>query len=186
MIIPAIGLSLATATLVGQNIGARQVARAEQIARLGAGFSFTSLTIVGVIVFVWARPIAAFFVPHDPLVIAETVRFLHIVALSFGLIGLQFAIQGVFRAAGQMIVTMVLVLLSAFVIQFPLAYTLSKHTRLGIQGLWWSFPATTSVMTIVTLAWFVRGDWKRSRLTDAAAEVENVSEEILIEEGVRQ
>lgn len=186
VIIPAIGLSLATATLVGQNIGARQIARAERIARLGAAVSFTSLTVAGVVVFVCARPMAAFFVPHDPLVIAETVRFLHIVALSFGLIGLQFALQGVFRAAGQMVVTMVLVLLSAFVIQFPLAFVLSKHTRLGVDGLWWSFPLTSITMTAVTLAWFARGDWKGPALTGERAQAEHVTEEILIDEGVRQ
>lgn len=186
VMIPAIGISLATATLVGQNIGARQLARAEQIARLGAWIAFTSLTLVGVVVFVWARAIATFFVPHDPAVIAEAVRFLHLVALAFGLTGVQFAIQGVFRAAGQMVVTMVLVLLSAFVIQFPVAFVLSKHTRLGIEGLWWSFPITSVVMTLVTLIWFARGEWKRAPLTGPAAEREQVTEEILIEEGVKQ
>ena len=35
----------------------------------------------------------------------------------------------------------------------------------------------------MTAVWFLKGDWKRTRLTDEERLVETVSEEILIEEG---
>jgi Na+-driven multidrug efflux pump len=47
IVIPAMGFSMATSTLVGQNIGAGNIARAEQVARLAAVITFTALSLAG-------------------------------------------------------------------------------------------------------------------------------------------
>jgi hypothetical protein len=38
---------------------------------------------------------------------------------------------------------------------------------------------------LVAIAWFFKGDWKRSRLTQEQAFAEKVTEEVLVEEGIR-
>jgi len=93
--------------------------------------------------------------------------------------------MGVFRAAGQMVVTLVLALVSQWVLQFPLAYVLGRHTTYGLQGVWWAFPTAMVLTTVGAIAWFLRGDWMQGRLTDDAVLAERVSEEIVIEEGLR-
>ncbi len=185
VIIPAMGLSMATSALVGQNIGAGQMDRAESIAKLSGMISFSSLTVIGLGVFVSAFHIVRFFVPSDAGVIAAGGTFLRIVAPSFGFIGLQLALTGVFRASGNMVATMTLALVSQWVFQFPIAYILSLHTALGPEGLWWAFPVSNVSITVITVIWFLKGDWKKTRLTDEQRVREEVSEEILIEEGMR-
>jgi Na+-driven multidrug efflux pump len=69
------------------------------------------------------------------------------------------------------------------VLQFPLAYILSKHTDLGIGGLWWAFPVTNVLMALITFGWYQKGDWKKKRLTHEERLAEQVAEEIIIEEG---
>ena len=123
--------------------------------------------------------------PGDPAVIAAGGRFLRVFGPSFGFLGLQLAIIGVFRAAGKMVVTMVLALLSQWVVQFPLAYALGKHTHYGLDGLWFAFPTSVILVTIVAVVFFIRGDWKQSRLTDDQKFAEQVTEEVLVEEGGR-
>jgi putative MATE family efflux protein len=185
VLIPAMGLSMATAALVGQHIGAGKVQRAAHIAHVSAAIAFVSLTVVGVAVFFGAYAIVAFFVPSDAAVIAEGGRFIRVLALSFGFLGLQLALIGVFRAAGEMVVTMVLAMMSMWGLQFPLAYVLGKHTQYGLDGLWYAFPTATVTTTLVALGWFLRGSWKTKRLTKEQAFAEKVTEEILVEEGVR-
>ena len=181
--IPAMGLSMAISTLVGQNIGAGNVERAARIGKLGAGLSFLILTVLGGIVFLIAPYLTAFFVPNDSAVIAEGAVFLRTMALAWGFMGVQFALTGVLRASGNMIVTMVLTLVSTWVIQFPLAYILSKHTDLGAHGIWWAFPVTNVLITLITLGIYAKGDWKKTRLTDPEDILtERVSEEIMEEE----
>lgn len=185
VIIPAMGLSMAISILVGQNIGAGNVKRASDIARLGAIISFTLLSIVGVIIFIFAPNLIAIFVPGDISVIQAGTVFVRTIALTFGFMGVQMALTGVFRASGNMIVTMVLALVSQWVLQFPIAYILSKHTSLGINGLWLAFPISNVLIAFITIALYVKGDWKNKKLTEEEKLVEQVSEEIFVEEGIR-
>lgn len=184
VIIPALGLSMSTAALVGQNIGAGQPERAAHIARLSAAIAFVTLSLVGALVFVFATALVRFFVPADDAVIATGGRFLHTVALTFGFMGLQMALTGVFRATGQTLVAMVLTLVSQWVLQFPLAFVLSRDAVLGQSGIWWAFPVTNVVIALITVAWFARGDWMKQRLTtvDEDPVAERVTEEVLAEE----
>jgi putative MATE family efflux protein len=164
VIIPAMGFSMATSTLVGQNIGAGNMARAEKVARLAAIITFGMLTAIGLLCVAIAPAIVRFFVPEDPAVIKEGATFIRIVSWSFGFVGLQFALMGVLRAAGEMIPAMVISLVSQWVLQIPLAYVLSKHTSLGASGVWWSTPTANIVTAIIAGLWFARGNWKTRSL----------------------
>ena len=186
VMIPAMGLSMAISTLVGQNIGAGNVARAARIGRLGAWLGFWALTGMGAIVFVFAPQLVAFFVPKDPDVIAAGAIFLRTMSLSWGFVGVQFSLTGVLRASGNMVVAMVITMVGQWVLQFPLAYVLSVHTTLGARGIWWAFPISSVLIALVSIAVFAKGDWKRTRLTGPDDRlVEQVSTEIFADEGVR-
>jgi len=157
-------------------------------AQLHAAFTYVSLnllasafllTAIGLLCVAIAPAIVRFFVPEDPAVIKEGAAFIRIVSWSFGFVGLQFALMGVLRAAGEMIPAMVISLVSQWVLQIPLAYVLSKHTSLGASGVWWSTPIANIVTAIIAGLWFARGNWKTRRLIaqpGAPASQENVEE----------
>jgi putative MATE family efflux protein len=183
--IPAMGLSMAVSTLVGQNIGAGNLPRAARISRLGAVSGFVVLTLVGCAAWVAAPLIVAFFVPTDPEVIAHGSRFIRIMCLAWGGIGVQLCIVATFRASGNMLIAMVIALVAQWMFQFPLAYVLSKHTALHAEGLWWAFPITNIFAATVSVCWFANGSWKKTRLTEEDKEVVKVAEELIAEEGIR-
>jgi putative MATE family efflux protein len=184
VMIPAFGLSMAVSALVGQNIGAGQTARAESIAKLGSWLGFWILSGMGALGFFFASHIVAFFVPNDADVIRKGAEYLRVMALSWGFLGAQFSLIGVLRASGNMMTTMVLTLVSQWVLQFPLAYILSKHTGLGDRGIWIAFPISNVLTSLITLAVYSRGDWKKGRLVGKKPELETVvTQEILAEEG---
>jgi putative MATE family efflux protein len=183
--IPAWGVSQAVSTLVSQNMGARNLQRASRVAFLGAGAGFVVLSLVGMLAYVLAPALVAFFVPRAPEVIAEGARFIRIMCLAWGGIGVQLCVLSAFRASGNMLAAMVIALVSQFMLQFPLAYILSKHTTLQAQGIWWSFPITTIVVALVSLCWFAQGGWKKTVLTEEDRQVAQVAEETIAEEGIR-
>ncbi|MFL9959444.1 MATE family efflux transporter [Paraburkholderia nemoris] len=63
--IPAMSVSMAVATLVGQNLGAGKLRRATQAVWLGAAIGFVLLTMAGIIVYAFAPEVVAFFIPQD-------------------------------------------------------------------------------------------------------------------------
>jgi putative MATE family efflux protein len=183
--IPAWGLSQAVSTLVSQNMGAGNLQRASRVTYLGAGVGFAILSLVGLLAYVLAPALVAFFVPRAPEVIAEGAQFIRIMCLAWGGIGVQLCVLSAFRASGNMLAAMVIALVSQFMLQFPLAYILSKHTSLHALGLWWSFPVTTIIVAIVSLCWFAQGGWKKTVLTEEDRQIAKVAEETIAEEGIR-
>jgi putative MATE family efflux protein len=179
-IIPAMGFSMATSTLVGQNIGAGNISRAEKTARLSAFITFIALSVLGLLCYLLATPIVRFFVPQSPKVIVEGAHLLRIVSWSFGFVGLQFALLGVLRAAGEMLAAMTTSLVSQWLLALPLAYLLSKHTALGADGLWWALPLSNIATAFMAGALFLWGPWKTRKLTgrpSLAGQQETVEEQ---------
>lgn len=184
IIIPALGLSIATSTLVGQNMGAGKIARAEKISTLSTMLGFVALTGIGVLIFLFARPLSAFFVPGEESVIAFSTSFIRIMALTFGVIGIHIVLCGTFRGAGDTTTPLVLALISLWLIQFPLAYVLSTYTSLGVAGIWWAFPIANIINAAITLVWYARGSWKKKRITEEFKMVEKIEEAAITEEGM--
>lgn len=182
--IPAMGLSTAAAALVGQNIGAGQIERAGRITRLAAVLGFLVLTGVGLAAFAAAPAIVRFFIPGDVVVETVGATFIRTSAPAWGFIALQLVIVSTFRASGNMLAAMMLALVSQWVLQFPMAYALSRPSVLGDGGLWWAFPITNIVTAVVAWGWYAKGDWKTTRLTGSDLEREAVAEEIIVEDGL--
>lgn len=164
IIIPAMGLAMATSTLVGQNIGAGKKDRAEQIVKLSALSGFSVLAVIGALVFLFAAPLAAAFLPGDPEAIDESAFFIRILAGAFAFFGIQMTVNGAFMGSGNTITSMLFSLISLWVIQFPLAYILSHHTTLGVTGIWIAFPISIISTAILSALWFAGGHWKKKEL----------------------
>jgi len=184
IIIPTMGLSMATSTLVGQNIGAGKISRAERIAKHSSLAGFILLTIVGIIIFIFAKQISAIFIPGETETIQSSALFIKIMALTFGFIGIQMSLNGLFRGSGNTMISMILSIVSLWILRFPLAYILSKHTALAEIGLWIAFPAANVIAAIITIIWFSKGTWKQKQITEEIKLTKEVTKETIIEEGI--
>jgi putative MATE family efflux protein len=160
IIIPALGLAIATTSLVGQNIGAIKIKRAEKVANLSSQIAFFGLTGMGILMFFFAVPITAFFIPNDPDVINDAAYFIKIMAPSFGLLGVQQVLNGVFNGAGFTKASMLISILNLWIIRFPVAFMLSHKTDLSYEGIWWAFPISNLIAALAAFIYFKQGYWK--------------------------
>lgn len=183
IIIPAVGLAMATSTLVGQNIGAGKIDRAAKISKTSSLISFALLTIVGIIIFIFAEPITAIFIPSDLEVIKAGSLFVKIMSLTFGFIGVHQTINGTLMGSGNTTMSMIIAIIAIFVIQFPVAFILSKFTTLGAEGIFWAFPISNILTAIISILWLRTGSWKKKQITKEIL-VGKVVEETIVEEGI--
>lgn len=181
--IPAMGLSMSTSVLVGQNMGAGKPERASRTNVIGSTLAFAILTAAGVILFVFAHSVCYAFMPEGGVAIAVSVAFVRIMSLTFGFIGIQNVITGTLRGAGDTRAAMMLTIVTFWIVQFPLAYILAYHTSLGVDGIWWAFPVANVLAAIIALMMVWRGTWKQKNIIPDAALREQVHEEVTIDEG---
>ncbi len=140
--------------------GAGKKGRAREITKKGAIMAFLLLTFAGIIIFIFAKPLAALFIPGDIAVIEGSALFVRITALTFGFVGMQQVLNGAFRGWGNTFIPMILAIFALWVLRFPLAYILSKHTALAANGVWWAFPVANVVAGVAAVLWYRSGSWR--------------------------
>jgi putative MATE family efflux protein len=168
-IIPALGISLACSTLVAQNIGAQNLPRARRTANYAIVISFVGLLLVGAAGWLAAEPLVRFFLKGDEAVTRDAVEFVRIAVGSLCFTGVQQCISGALRGAGNTLGAMILTIIGVWVLQFPIAWYLSRHTGLGFHGIWWSFVISNVLSALLAGIWYLRGQWLTRGLATAPA-----------------
>jgi putative MATE family efflux protein len=156
----ASAMGLGVATLVGQNLGARQVDRAETSAHRGAALITISTGALTLVFLIFAEPIARIFT-SDPDAIRECVLFLRIVAISQVFMGWEIVYGHALAGAGHTMPAMYVAVITS-VLRIPLALW-STVSPIGATGIWWTISLTGISRGIALPLWFRHGGWKRRR-----------------------
>ncbi len=138
VIIPSFAFFVATSTLVGQNLGAGKKERAKKTTKVSMILAFLTLTIEGVLTFVFAEQIIGFFV-SDQNVIQIGKIFVRLISFAFGFLGIQLIIEGAANGSGNTKLAMFFAFVSLFFVRLPLAYLLSLVFNLRELGIWLAF-----------------------------------------------
>lgn len=160
-VIPSYAVSMATSILVGRSLGMADTQQASRIAVLAATFNFALMFAVSAILILRARPIAGFFVPGEPQLITYCATVLQLFALAFPMAGIQSALAGAFRGAGDATIAMALSLLGNWAIQIPLSIALSRYTVLADIGLWWAMCIAAAINAAIATGYYRSGRWQR-------------------------
>src|SRR5499425_2219072 len=163
VILPSWGLSNAAATLVGQNLGAKQPERA-QISVWRTGFyNMLFLGGVGVLFLVFATPTVRLFT-NDPVVVPLAATALRI--LSYGNIGYAYGMimLQAFNGAGDTVTPTWVNLFGFWFLEIPLAYWLAITMRLQSKGVYFSIVIAECSIALAGILLFRRGRWKQQKI----------------------
>ena len=162
-ILPAWGLSNAAATLVGQNLGAKQPERAEQSVWRTGIYNMLFLGSVGVLFIFFAEPLIRLF-SHDPAVVPFGAACLRIV--SYGNIGYAYGMVMLqaFNGAGDTVTPTFVYLFGFWLLEIPLAYWLAIPVHLRSNGVFVAIVIAETAIAAASAVLFKRGRWKRQRI----------------------
>ncbi len=162
-LLPALGLSNAAATLVGQNLGAGKPERAERSVWTAAIFNAVIYALLGFVFIFFAENIVGFFTT-DPTVFNYGSNCLRIVAYGFVFYGFGMVIETAFNGAGDTFTPTILNLFIFWLFEIPLAYLLAYHFDLGPSGVFWAITSAFSVLAVVSALIFKLGRWKSKKV----------------------
>jgi putative MATE family efflux protein len=155
--LPAIAVARGVETMSGQNIGADNYDRAETANYVAAKGLFVVLSVLGILIFLFPRPIAAVFTDNAE-VLNYSDTFLRFVALSFGFTGIMRAFSGGFRGAGKTLVAATIAVGSLGAIRLPVA-AVAQHF-VGVEGIWIAFAVSNVAGAVIAWSWFRKGTWR--------------------------
>ncbi|HVX52468.1 MAG TPA: MATE family efflux transporter [Chitinophagaceae bacterium] len=159
-ILPAWGLSNAVATLVGQNLGAKQPDRAEKSVWIVTRYVIVFMVLVSLYFQFAAQPLIAFMNPY-PEIQAYTRQALQVISLGYIFYGVAMVMMNVFNGAGDT-KTPTLVNIGCFwFFQIPLAYLLTHYLHGGPSSVFFCILVTEALVCIVNIIIFRRGKWKK-------------------------
>lgn len=158
-------ISSAIGILVGAAMGAGHTTRAQTIGARSTCTLFVISIALGVLAFSFAKPLVSIFVPPNTSVIMEGTRAVRWMAVCFPFVGTWLGLTGTFTSAGDTLFPMVSTFVIYWTVEIPLAWVLSRHTGMGTEGLWVTYPVSAFVGALAGLVWFRLGRWKRMDLT---------------------
>lgn len=157
--LPSWGLGSAAATLVGQNLGAKQPERAEQSVWRASFFNAVFLGVVSVVFFIWAPQLVGIF-SADPQVIHYGASCLRIISLCYVLWAYGEIIVQAFNGAGDTWTPTLINFFVYWVVQLPLAFVLAFKFNFGPNGAYYGILAAEVLLALIGIYVFRKGKWK--------------------------
>lgn len=160
--IPAMSISIAISVFVAQAIGSGKIPNVKQITKIGITLNYLLGGVLILIVCLLANPILRVFLDN-----AETIKIANGLILisfwSYVIFGNTMAISATMRASGTVLWPTIFTILSIWLIQVPVAYSLSHFIGLGINGIWLAYPIAFLVNLTIQFV-FYQFVWKKKVL----------------------
>ena len=162
-ILPAWGLSNAAATLVGQNLGAKQPDRAAQSVLLTAKYNAAFMILVTVLFVFFASPIISIFT-KDPEVHRYGTMALQIIGAGYIFYGIGMVMIQALNGAGDTKTPTWINFIGFWLFQIPLALVLVLFFGMGPVGAFIAIPVAETAIAIVAYYYFKKGKWKEVKV----------------------
>jgi putative MATE family efflux protein len=158
-ILPSWGMSNAAATLVGQNLGAKQPDRAEKSVWVTAYANMGFLLVMALLFITFPEILVGIF-SDEPEVIRVGVQCLRIMSYGYVFYALGMVMAQSFNGAGDTNTPTLLNFICFWLIEVPLAYFLALVAGLNETGVFLSITISESILGILSVIIFRRGKWK--------------------------
>lgn len=162
-LLPAWGLANATATFVGQNLGAGQSHRAETAVWKSIRITSYYILAVTAIYLLFTPQLIRAFV-EDPLAVDYGITALRILAGGYILFGFGMIFSQSFNGAGDTRTPSWINFICFWLLEIPLGYLLGVTLGYGIAGVCCAVITAEAVLSLIAYLLFRRGRWKLTKI----------------------
>jgi len=159
---PAFAIGMAVSSMAAQNVGAQKWDRVRAVARHGVWFSILLTTTIVILIEVFSEQALGIFLPAGSMALRTAEHLNLIAAWSFILLAVSMVLFGVVRATGAVFPPLIILSLSLLGIRFPVALGLIDEWQ--ADAIWWSFPISSIVAAVLSVAYYKWGGWRTSRM----------------------
>lgn len=158
-LMPSWGMSNAAATLVGQNLGAKQPDRAEKSVWITGKYNAIFMGSVSIIYLLFARQIVEAF-NTTPSVVENGALCLRIIAAGYIFYAYGMVVSNAFNGSGDTRTPTKINLIAFWLYQLPVAYLLALVSGWGAMGVFIAITTAEVLLAVIGIVWFRKGKWK--------------------------
>lgn len=159
---PGFAFATAATTMVGQNVGAGQIRRAQRSGWAATELAALWMSLAGVVFFFFARECLSLLTPDNHLIeLGEPC--LKIIALAQPPTAAAFALAGALRGAGDARWPMYTTTVTIWLLRLPLGYLLGIALAMGLPGVWLGHAIDFTVRGGLLIWRYAAGDWRSIR-----------------------
>jgi len=170
VLMPAMGLGQATATMVGQNLGAEKKLRARRSAWTGILLTTSILAVAAVLVHFYRGPLIRMFT-QDPETTRLAKEMFALVVFAFPFMGIIQVAMGTYQGSGHTFYSMFFGLFRLWALRVPLVLVLPFTFGMGANGVWWAMLASNFGTSVIAIGLLLSGNWMK-RVIKGAPPVE--------------
>ncbi|MFW5952816.1 MAG: MATE family efflux transporter [Candidatus Natronoplasma sp.] len=180
------GFAGSATTMVGQNVGAQQKSRAEEIVHKTLMVSGVIMVTIAIVIYLIREPMVAFFLDESEIeqfsaVVSEASRFISIFVISIPFFGWFRIFDSTYRGTGHTRAAMSFSLTRILILRLGFSYFIAFPVfgiglNLGIVGVWIGMAMSNITITGLSYLYFRTGRWKE-RTIEEKDEVEDIATE---------
>ena len=155
--LPITSFTIALTTFVGQNLGAKEYARAKKGAGFGAICAILLSELIGLLIYVSAPVLIRAFT-REPEAVAFGVGKARICVLFYCVLVASHGLSGVLRGAGMAVIPMISMLSFWCVVRVAILHVAVPIYK-SIAVVNWVYPITWALSTVFLLIYYLRADW---------------------------
>lgn len=158
---PALGISTAIISIVGQNFGARNYKRATDSFKKSILLT-SAIGIIGCVFLIWQRvAIINFFMQSkDSIdVINQGITYLVYISFSMPLMGIFSSFQGLFQGSGQTKYAMAMEISRLWFVRLPMILFFKYFTSFGSEAIWFSMSFSNLIICIYGYIIYKKRNW---------------------------
>ncbi|MTI71302.1 MAG: MATE family efflux transporter [Firmicutes bacterium] len=167
ILMPAMGIGNALATIVGQNLGANDIKRAKKAVKTSALLSTIALVLGGSIIFYFARDVIDIFTDSEKI-LNQASFYLRLISASLPLMGFFQVFIGTFQGSGHTVSAMVIMMGRLWFFRIPLIIIFKNFTNLGSKSVWFAMISSNALICLVGLGIYLTGRWQTKIVKDSS------------------
>ncbi|MDN5299883.1 MAG: hypothetical protein PWP51_2436 [Clostridiales bacterium] len=171
IIMPTMGIGNALSTVVGQNLGADNTARAKEAVKRSVIISTITLVIGGMMIYPLSDRLIGVFT-QNPEVIFHGGNYLRLIMLSAPLMGFFQILNGTFQGSGHTVYSMILMMGRLWGLRLPMIVALSHTPSFGPNSVWYAMIASNFIICCIGWGIYFTGRWQRKVIKDVRTAVE--------------
>lgn len=157
--IPGNALCTTAIVIIGQYMGRRKIAEAEDSLKYILKISTICLSTIGILSIPISGSLAALYT-HNSEILKITTHLLHVNAFALVLWSISFVLPSGLKGAGDAKYTMMTSLIGMWVFRISLGYVLGITLKLGLEGVWLGMYTDWLVRGTLYIIRFKSGKWK--------------------------